>query len=82
MKTEESTGDRLGKFYACGKEIKWDNMIEFNVCEKGKLDEENNEDVVVETAVVENHQELVEADQPKPEAFVRLFNIFYYFNII
>ena len=52
----EQSGNRLGRFYEDGCEIKWDNLVETkSVFDKKAnliLDEENNADVVIESETV------------------------------
>ena len=52
----EQSGNRLGRFYEDGREIKWDNLVEtksvFDKKANLNLDEENNADVVVESETV------------------------------
>ena len=65
---KDSTGARVGKFYVCGKEIKWNHMVESNVFEREEVDQENNEDVIVEieNAVVLNKPEVKVPEQATP----------------
>ena len=79
---KDKTGARVGKFYANGKEIKWDLMVETGqVFEKERVDEENNDDeedvVIVSDATMKEEvrktrvKEVVTMKKPEVKEYVK-----------
>jgi len=50
---KDDCGARVGKFYSMGKEVEWNPVVETKkIFDKDRVDEENNEDVVVEEEIL------------------------------